>query len=56
MIVISTNLLFSAAAGGGSGSGSSDDEAAPGESKADAIAKVEAFKGQQNITVQEVDL
>jgi hypothetical protein len=24
--------------------------------KADAISKVEAFKGQQNITVQEVDL
>jgi hypothetical protein len=51
--------MFSGAAGGGgsgSGSGSSDDDAAGGESKADAIAKVEAFKGRQNITVQEVDL
>jgi hypothetical protein len=50
-------LLFPAAAGGcASGSGSSDDEAAAGDAKAEAIAKVEAFKGQQNITVQEVDL
>jgi hypothetical protein len=52
-----SNLLFSAeAGGGGSGSGSSDDEVVPGETKADAIAKVEAFKGKQNITVQEVEL
>ena len=52
-----SNLLFSAeAGGGGSGSGSSDDEVAAGETKADAIAKVEAFKGKQNITVQEVEL
>ena len=52
-----TNLLLSATAGGGgSGSGSSDDEAVQGEAKAVAMAKVEAFKGRQNITVQEVDL
>ena len=49
-------MFSGAAGGGGSGSGSSDDDAAGGESKADAIAKVEAFKGRQNITVQEVDL
>jgi hypothetical protein len=50
-------LLFSAAAGGdGGGSSSSGDEGVSGEAKAEAIAKVEAFKGQQNITVQEVDL
>ena len=50
-----SNLLSSAEAGGG-GSGSSDDEGVPGDTKADAIAKVEAFKGKQNITVQEVEL
>ena len=56
-IVARTALLFSASAGdAGSGSGSSDDEVVQGEAKAVALAKVEAFKGQQNITVQEVDL
>jgi hypothetical protein len=49
------NLLFSAAAGG-DGSSSSGNEGVSGEAKAEAIAKVEAFKGQQNITVQEVNL